>query len=65
MHDEKLKRCEEELRRLKTENEHLRLSANTFGHLAERLNGELQAERRRTTADRRQTPRESVDRRTR
>jgi len=63
MHDEDLKRCEDEVDRLKAENEHLRDSANTFGHLAERLNGELRAERRRTP-DRRQTPRESPGRRT-
>jgi hypothetical protein len=62
MDNDELKRCEEEVDRLKVENEHLRDSANTFGHLAERLNGELRAERR-AGVDRRQTARESAERR--
>jgi len=63
MHDDELKHCLEENRHLKAENDRLRRSAVTFGELAERLNGELIAERRQRTTDRRQAPRSSPDRR--
>jgi len=65
MDDQELKRCHEEVHRLETENNRLRQSAEAFGQLAERLNGELNAERRQQTADRRLTARGSPDRRTR
>jgi hypothetical protein len=41
----RLLRYEEELRRLRMENEHLRFSATTFGELAERLNTALRTSR--------------------
>lgn len=58
-----LQRCQAELRELKDENRHLREAASAFGHLAERLNGQLQAERRRREPDRRADARSSADRR--
>lgn len=60
--DDALKRCEEEKRFLKAENEDLRHSAEDFGELAERLNRQLHADRR-VGADRREAPRQSADRR--
>jgi hypothetical protein len=47
----RLRRYEEELEKLRVENEHLRLSATTFGELAERLNSSL-----KTTGDHGRTP---------
>lgn len=58
-----LQKCQSELRALKDENRQLREAATAFGHLAERLNGQLQAERRIHEADRRVAPRSSADRR--
>ena len=64
MYDEdELARCEAEIRRLRAENLDLRRASETFGHLAERLNQELRAERRLRPADRRQAPRGTPDRR--
>jgi hypothetical protein len=65
MDDDELKQCHEEVHRLETENKRLRQSAEAFGQLAERLNGELIAERRQRTGDRRLTARGSPDRRAR
>jgi predicted RNase H-like nuclease (RuvC/YqgF family) len=42
-----LHRCQEEIRRLTAENQELRRAAMSLGDLAERLNQELNAERRR------------------
>jgi hypothetical protein len=44
--------CRERLAQLESENAHLRESAAAFGQLAERLNHELQIERRQPPADR-------------
>ncbi len=63
--DDELKRCHAEIRRLKAENQDLRRASESFGYLAERLNQELRAERRSRTSDRRETQRDSPDRRTR
>ncbi len=62
--EEELKRCHAEIRRLKAENQDLRRASESFGYLAERLNTELRAERRLNATDRRQTPRDTPDRRT-
>jgi hypothetical protein len=40
---EMLRRYEEEIEQLRVENEHLRVSATTFGELAERLNKALKS----------------------
>jgi len=61
--EEELKRCHEEIRRLKAENHDLRRASETFGYLAERLNMALRAERRLRETDRRQVSRETPDRR--
>lgn len=61
--DDELRRCLEEIRRLKVENQDLRRASEAFGHLAERLNQELYAERRRRAADGRQSSRGVPDRR--
>lgn len=58
-----LQKCQSELRVLKDENRQLREAASAFGHLAERLNGQLQAERRTREIDRRTGPRSPADRR--
>jgi hypothetical protein len=55
-----LKACEEKVRQLSEENEHLRESALLFGDLAERLNASLD---RRRGMERRSIPRNIVDRR--
>jgi hypothetical protein len=57
-----LKRCQDEIRTLKEENEILRRSARAFGALAERLHVSLLEERRRGQ-DRRGEPRSTTDRR--
>jgi hypothetical protein len=57
-----LDECRETVQKLEEENAHLRESADAFGHLAERLNETLRAERR-TTTDRRRAPREGANRR--
>jgi len=62
--NDELKRCHAELRRLQVENQDLRRASESFGHLAERLNRELGAERRLRTADRREKSRDLPDRRT-
>jgi hypothetical protein len=61
--DDEVRRCHEEIRRLKAENHELRLASESFGHLAERLNQALRAERRLRGADRRPSPRRIPDRR--
>jgi hypothetical protein len=57
-----LKECQDEVAELKAENEVLRLSAETFGQLAERLNQSALSERR-ASADRRHEDRGTPDRR--
>ena len=52
-----LQECEEKLKKLEEENQHLRESSSTFGQLAERLNTTLEKERRAAVGDRRQLPR--------
>lgn len=60
---EALDECRENLQEARLENEELRQSAEAFGTLAERLNSELNAERRANVADRRAVRRETPDRR--
>ena len=57
-----LQECEDKVRHLEEENQHLRDSSHAFGQLAERLNRTLQGERR-AGIERRQSPRPSGDRR--
>jgi len=54
--------CRKRIEQLEEENDYLRRSSEEFGRLAERLNEELQRERR-GGADRRALPRSSPDRR--
>jgi predicted RNase H-like nuclease (RuvC/YqgF family) len=61
--DKALQECEEKLKQLEEENQHLRESSDAFGQLAERLNVTLQEERRNAESDRRQKARQSGDRR--
>ena len=61
--DDELARCEEEVRELKEENQHLRQAADAFGALADRLNSSLREERRKGEPDRRNTVRSQPDRR--
>jgi predicted RNase H-like nuclease (RuvC/YqgF family) len=62
-HEEVIRRCNEEIRRLKTENDELRRAAESFGQLAERLNRALRAERvKSAAADRRVAPAPSMTR---
>ena len=62
-YEEVIRRCHEEIRRLKTENDDLRRAAESFGQLAERLNRQLRAERvKRAAADRRGAPAASLAR---
>jgi predicted RNase H-like nuclease (RuvC/YqgF family) len=62
-YEEVIRRCHEEIRRLKTENDDLRRAAESFGQLAERLNRQLRAERgRRVAADRHSAPAASLTR---
>lgn len=53
-----LQECEEKVKELEEENDHLRESSHAFGQLAERLNNTLQQERR-AGVERRQSPRSS------
>jgi hypothetical protein len=57
-----LQECEDKVKHLKEENEHLRESSHAFGQLAERLNRTLEQERR-MGLERRQSPRPKGDRR--
>ena len=59
-----LQECEDKVRQLEEENQHLREASDTFGQLAERLNVTLRNERR-TGTDRRQWPRPNGERRQR
>lgn len=59
--EELLEECQETVRQLQEENADLRAAAGTFGHLAERLNETLRERRRQ--GERRQVPRDVVDRR--
>jgi len=58
-----LQECEEKLKQLEEENQHLREASRAFGQLAERLNNTLQDERRIAESDRRQRPRPYGERR--
>lgn len=58
-----LQECEEKIKELEEENQHLRDASDAFGQLAERLNQTLQEERRIAGSDRRQQPRPYGDRR--
>ncbi len=58
---ESVSACHDLIRRLQEENTALRRSGATFGYLAERLNRQLQDERRR--GERRRTARSEDDRR--
>jgi len=58
-HEDMLRRCYEQIRDLKEENRQLRIAAESFGHLAERLNRALRAERRLRAIDHLATPRET------
>jgi hypothetical protein len=57
-----LQECEEKVKELEEENQHLRESSHAFGQLAERLNVTLQQERR-AGMERRQSARPNGDRR--
>jgi len=57
-----LQECEDKVKHLQDENEHLRESSHAFGQLAERLNRTLEQERR-MGLERRQSPRPNGDRR--
>jgi hypothetical protein len=57
-----LQECEDKLKELEAENQHLREASHAFGQLAERLNVTLQQERR-AESDRRQRPRQYAERR--
>jgi len=57
-----LQECEDKLKQLEEENQHLREAAHTFGQLAERLNVSLREERRGGN-DRRLRPRSYSERR--
>ena len=58
-----LQECEEKVKKLEEENQHLRDASDAFGQLAERLNITLREERRSTGSDRRQRVRQTSDRR--
>ena len=60
--EQALQECEEQVKHLEDENQHLREASHAFGQLAERLNETLQEERR-SAGDRRQRPRHYSDRR--
>lgn len=60
---QQLQDCEDKLKQLEEENQHLREASHAFGQLAERLNLTLQQERRRSGNERRQLPRAGPDRR--
>jgi predicted nucleic acid-binding Zn-ribbon protein len=55
--EERLEATKVEINELRENNEQLLKSSNDFGQLAERLNTELQQERRRGQPDRRRWPR--------
>jgi dsDNA-specific endonuclease/ATPase MutS2 len=57
-----LQECEDKVRQLEEENQHLRDSSHAFGQLAERLNRTLEQERR-LGVERRESPRPGDDRR--
>ena len=57
-----LQECEDKVRQLEEENQHLREASDTFGQLAERLNVTLRNERRAGN-DRRHRPRPDGERR--
>jgi hypothetical protein len=57
-----LQECEDRVKELEEENQHLRAASDSFGQLAERLNVTLQQERRAGN-DRRQEPRPHGERR--
>lgn len=63
MSGDELTRCQEELQTLREENQHLREAANAFGALAERLNDQLETERRGPSGERRRELRDTPDRR--
>lgn len=63
MSGDELARCQDDVRTLKEENQHLREASNAFGALAERLKDQLEIERRRPSGERRREPRETPDRR--
>lgn len=60
--EQALQECEDKVRQLEEENQHLRESSHAFGQLAERLNHTLLQERR-AGIERRQSPRPNADRR--
>lgn len=62
MEQDELARCEDELKAVKEENRLLREAATSFGDLAERLNFQLDRERRHIV-DRRRAVRPGPDRR--
>jgi predicted RNase H-like nuclease (RuvC/YqgF family) len=57
-----LQECEDKVKELEEENQHLRDSSHAFGQLAERLNKTLEQERR-AGLERRQSARPNGDRR--
>ena len=57
-----LQECEDKVKDLEEENQHLRDASDAFGQLAERLNQTLKQERR-LGSDRRESPRPGDDRR--
>jgi predicted RNase H-like nuclease (RuvC/YqgF family) len=62
-HDARLKDCLTTVHNLEEENRQLRRAAASFGQLAERLNEQLDQERRVAEKDRRRDSRDSVERR--
>jgi len=58
-----LHECEDKVKHLEEENQHLREASHTFGQLAERLNVTLQEERRTPGSDRRERSRPYGERR--
>ncbi len=58
-----LQECEDKVKELEEENQHLREASCAFGQLAERLNVTLKEERRTAGTDRRQQARQHGDRR--
>jgi hypothetical protein len=60
--EQALQECEDKIKELEEENQHLRESSHAFGQLAERLNRTLLQERR-MGLERRHAPRPNPDRR--